>query len=205
MKCKSGWALAAGVICVCLATAAWAGGKKKIGKGERDPKWFACTHVSDCTVAEGLCGSPTGVNVRHLKAYGRWVQDRQVRIRCRGGIQISHRAVVACEESTCMASKAPATKAGQLRAGVEGECTSLSDCVVSHSVCGQPVGIPATKRKAWERTVRRRAKVADCPGPVSRSQRAVLACEKNRCVGGPAPGKPVNPPGPVQETGGKGQ
>lgn len=206
MTRKRGWTILAALVCLAFVATAWAGEKKKVKEGERDPAWFACSTLSDCTVTEGLCGSPAGVNLRHLKAYERWVANRQARIRCAGGIQVFRQALVACQEGACSAGAAPGQGPAGLRAGVNGECSLLSDCVISHSVCGEPLGIPAKKRKAWEKDVRRRAVAVDCPGPVTRPQRAVLACEQQRCVGGPVPeGGQTQPSGPVQETKAKGQ
>lgn len=193
MKRVNGWAVLAVLLSLALVAGAWAGPKKKLKKGERDPSWFACSRVSDCTVTSALCGDPSGVNVRHLRAYDRWVESRQNRIRCAGGILAFNRAVVACEEGVCIAGLAPADYAGQLSAAMAGSCGDLSDCIVSHGVCGDPLGLQSSKRKVWEKKVRRQAVAVDCAGSVRRSSRAMLACENHRCVAGPAPAGSAKP------------
>ncbi len=167
---------------ISLFNWAWA------GKGTKNPKWFRCSVISDCTVAQGLCGDPTGVNVLQLDSFQRWVARRQASIRCAGGIPSIERALLTCEKGMCLAGQAPAGKnSPRLSFATDGTCKEISDCTVSRSVCGNPLGIPWTKRKEWEQDVRRRAVAVDCAGPVGPVRRAILACERGRCQAGPDP------------------
>ena len=183
-----GWALFVSLLAiVSVMGTSWLVGAKA-SKGTKNPNWLRCSTISDCTVAQGLCGDASGVNTKYLKSFDRWVARRQARIRCAGGIQSIGRAVLACENSLCVAGRAPESMSKvKLSFATKGTCNEISDCTVSRTVCGDPLGIPWYRRKKWEIKVHREEVAVDCACPVRSIKRAVLACENNHCVAGPVP------------------
>ncbi len=185
---NAGWISLVSLFAIVTSMGISRANSSKGEKSAKNPKWFECSSISDCTIAQGLCGDATGVNTKYLKSFERWTARRQASIRCAGGIQSIGRAILSCENSVCTAAIAPkSANSIHLTFAADSTCNDISECTVSRSVCGDPLGISWSKRKKWEKELRRRQPMVDCAFPQSSIKKAVLACEYNHCVAGTVP------------------
>ena len=60
------------------------------------PEWFHCKQDSDCTVAEGLCGQPKGVNIRFLRPFQNYQNRMNQQMECKAPSKADAKTPVHC-------------------------------------------------------------------------------------------------------------